>query len=210
MIKIRTWYTFATDVLGYLNPIYRLALGMTRETTSKKLQESKRFLICPKDTRRHQKKIFKSIYHSLYDAKDQIVLPDDNFKIQSYGKIVASYVITLQDVADIEFIKALGPFSLWTIDHILDYTKGKNILQYGVKAGTVSIFLIRIFELKEEIIIHRPTEAGVSNQFFNTFIPSSDILKNCKPVIPDEEFNEIMSSIEYIYSLYSSLKKKNP
>lgn len=182
---------------------------MTRETTSKRLQESKKFLICPKDTRRHQKKIFKSIYHSLYDTKDQIILPNDKLKIQSYGKIITSFIITPQDVADIEFIKAIGPFSLWTIDHILDYTKGKQVSQFGVNTGSVSIFLIRIFELKEEIIIHRPTEAGVSNQFFNTPIPSSAILKNCKPVIPDEEFNEILSSIEYIYSLYSSLKKKN-
>ena len=209
MIEIRTWYTFATDVLGYLNPIYRLALGMTRETTAKRLQESGKFLICPKDTRRHQKKIFKSIYHPLYDTIDKIVLPNDKFKIQAYGKIAISFIITPQNDADIEFLKALGPFSLWTIDHILNYTKGKNNLQYGVKAGTISIFIIRVFELREEIVIHRPTGAGISNQFFNIFIPSSDILKDCKPVIPDEEFDEILSSIEYIYSLYSALKKKN-
>lgn len=41
----------------------------------------------------------ESIYHSLYDTKDQIVLPNDKFKIQAYGKIVASFVITPQDVA---------------------------------------------------------------------------------------------------------------
>ncbi len=45
-------------------------------------------------------------------------------------------------------MKALCPFSLWTIDHNLDYIKSKNVSQFEVKTGSISIFLIRVIELR--------------------------------------------------------------
>lgn len=208
MVEIRTWYTYATEVLGYLNPKYKLVIGITRESTCEKLREVPYFLICPKHTTRHKKDIFKSIYHSLYDQIDSIVLPKGHFLVQSYGKILDSFVIKLEDVSDYNFLRALGPFTTWTLNHLEDYTKGKNILQEGVKVGTIAIFIMRVYNLKENILIDRPPQQSVSNQFFNWEIEDESILDFGYPVVPEEEFNEIISSIKYIYSLYKAMKSK--
>lgn len=206
MIDVRTWYTYATEVLGYLDPRYKLVIGITRESTCEKLKEVPYFLICPKHTTRHKKDIFKSIYHSLYDQIDSIVLPKGHFLVQSYGKILESFVIQLEDDSDYNFLKALGPFTTWTIKHLEDYTIGKNIMQDGVKVGTISIFIMRVYKLLENILIQRLPQQSVSNQFFNWEIENEDSLDFRSPVVPEEEFNEIRSSINYIYSLYLALK----
>ena len=206
MVEIRTWYTYATEVLGYLNPKYKLAIGITRESTSEKLEEVPYFLICPKHTKRHKKDIFKSIYHSLYDQIDSIVLPKGHFLVQSYGKIIDSFVIKLEDESDYNFLRALGPFTLWTLKHLEDYTKGKNIMQEGVKVGNIAIFIMRVYNLEENILIDRPPQQSVSNQYFNWEIEDEFILDFESPIVPEEEFNEIISSIKYIYSLYIAMK----
>lgn len=206
MINIRTWYTYATDVLGYMNPKYKLVLGITRESTCEKLSESPYFLLCPKDTTRHKREIFKSIYHGLYEMKNSIVLPDDYFLIKSYGNIVESYVIHPQQESDTEFLKALGPFSTWTIEHLMNYTVGRNIEQEGVRFGSIAIFVLRVYFLPETIVYHRPAQEHVSNQYFNIELEDDSVFNFENPVVPNEEFNEILSSIKYIYSLYLALK----
>ena len=206
MVEIRTWYTYATDVLGYMNPSYKLTLGITRESTCEKLKEVDRFLICPKDTIRHRREIFKSIYEPLYDQKNNIILPEDHFLIQACGEIVDSFIISLNDDLDINFIKALGPFVSWTVDHIVDYTLGKNVMQEGVSAGSIAIFILRVYKLQEYVLHHRPAIQSVSNQYFNIEIEDDDFVKRAIPILPDEEFNEILSSVKYVYSLYSANK----
>ena len=206
MVEIRTWYTYATEVLGFLNPKYKLVIGITRESTCEKLDEVPYFLICPKHTTRHKKDIFKSIYHSLYNQIDSIVLPKGHFLVQSYGKIVDSFVIRLEDESDYNFLRALGPFTMWTLKHLEDYTRGKNIMQEGVKVGTIAIFIMRVYNLEENILIDRPPQQSVSNQYFNIELEDDSIFDYKHPVVPDEEFNESFSSIKYIYSMYQALK----
>ena len=206
MVEVRTWYTYATEILGYLDPRYKLVIGITRESTCEKLKEVPYFLICPKHTTRHKKDIFKSIYHSLYDQIDSIVLPKGHFLVQCYGKIIDSFVIKLEDESDYNFLRALGPFTMWTLKHLEDYTKGKNIMQEGVKVGTIAIFIMRVYKLPGNILIQRPPQQSVSNQFFNWEIEKEEILDFKSPIVPEEEFNEIRSSIKYIHSLYLTLK----
>ena len=206
MVDVRTWYTYATEVLGYLNAKYKLVIGITRESTCEKLREVPYFLICPKHTTRHKKNIFKSIYHSLYDQLDSIVSPKGHFLVQSYGKIVDSFVIQLEEKSDYDFLRALGPFTTWTLKHLEDYTIGKNIIQDGVKVGTISIFILRVYKLHEDILIIRPPQQSVSNQFFNWKIEDDFVIDFKNPIVPEEEFNEIKSSINYIHSLYLALK----
>ncbi len=206
MVEIRTWYTYATEVLGYLNPKYKLVIGITRESTCEKLKEFPYFLICPKHTTRHKKDIFKSIYHSLYDHIDSIVLPGGHFLVQSYGKIIYSFVIRLEDESDYHFLRALGPFTMWTLKHLENYTKGKNVMQDGVKVGTIAIFVMRVFNLEENILINRPPQQSVSNQYFNWELENEDILDFGSPIVPEEEFKEIINSIKYIHSLYIATK----
>lgn len=205
MPEIRVWYTYATDVLGYMEPMYKLVLGITRKSTCYKLKESNRFLICPKDTTRHRIKNFKSIYHKLYYKKDTIILPDNQFKIQTCGEIIEDFTIKLDHKEDIDFIKALGPFSPWTLKHIIDYTSGKKVYQEGMKFGTITVSVLRIYLLKESFSIYREVKPRVANQYFNIKI-EENILEGCTPIIPNEEFDEILNSIKYIYSLYSTLK----
>ena len=131
------------------------------------LKEVPYFLICPKHTTRHKKDIFKSIYHSLYDKIDSVVLPEGHFLVQSYGKILDSIVIELDDESDYNFLKALGPFTTWTLKHLEDYTLGKNIMQDGVRVGTISNFVLRAYRLPKNILIKCPPQQSVSNQFFN-------------------------------------------
>ena len=206
MIEIRTWYTYATDVLGYLNPKYKLVIGITRESTCEKLSEVSYFLICPKDTTRHKKDIFKSIYSSMYEKKKEIVLPDDHFLIKCYGKIIDSFIIKPETDSDWDFLKVLGPFTTWTIDHLTNYTIGKNIAQDGVKFGTLAIFILRVYQLDNYILYHRPVKQSVSNQYFNIEVDDDSIFDYKHPVVHDEEFNELFSSIKYIYSMYQALK----
>ena len=92
---------------------------------------------------------------------------------------------------------------MWTLKHLEDYTKGKNIMQDGVKVGTIAIFIMRVYSLEENILIDRPPQQSVSNQFFNWEIENEEILDFRSPVVPEEEFNEIRSSI--IPSKLSSL-----
>ena len=206
MIDVRTWYTYATEVLGYLNPKYKLVIGITRKSTCEKLKEVPYFLICPKHTKRHKKNIFKSIYHPLYDQIESIVLPEGHFLVQGYGKIIDSFVLKLEDEPDYNFLRALGPFTTWTLKHLEDYTFGKSSQQDGVKVGTISIFILRVYKLSENISIIRPPQQRVSNQFFNWEIEDDYTIDFEKPVVPDEEFNEIKFSIKYLYSLYLTMK----
>lgn len=170
------------------------------------LKEVPYFLICPKHTTRHKKDIFKSIYHSLYDKIDSVVLPEGHFLVQSYGKILDSIVIELDDESDYNFLKALGPFTTWTLNHLEDYTIGKNIMQDGLRVGTISIFVLRVYRLPKNILIKRPPQQSVSNQFFNWDVEDDEVFDFKNPVVPEEEFNEILSSIKYIYSLYIAMK----
>jgi len=87
-----------------------------------------------------------------------------------------------------------------------DYTKGKNIMQEGVKVGTIAIFIMRVYNLKENLLIDRPPQQSVSNQYFNWEIEDEFIPDFGNPIVPEEEFNEIISSIKYIYSLYIAMK----
>lgn len=122
------------------------------------LKEVPYFLICPKHTTRHKKDIFKSIYYSLYDKIDSVVLLEGLFLVQSYGKILNSIVIELDDESDYNFLKASGPFTIWTINHLEDYPLGKNIMQDGVRVRTISIFVLRVYRLPKNILIKRPPQ----------------------------------------------------
>ncbi len=205
MTSIRTWYTYATDVLGYKDPIYKLILGVTRESTCEKLRKAGRFLICPKDTTRHTIKNFKSLYHTLYHKKNTIVLPNNMFKIQLCGKIVDSFTVNVENQVDIDFIKALGSFIPWTFKHIMEYTSGKKVYQEGMKFGTISICVLRIFKLSEDFTYYRESKPRVANQFFN-IERGDEILYNCTPILSDETFNELFNSIKYLHDFYSILK----
>lgn len=112
----------------------------------------------------------------------------------------------MEDESDYNFLRALGPFTMWTLKHLEDYTKGKNIMQEGVKVGTIAIFIMRVYNLKENLLIDRPPQQSVSNQYFNWEIEDEFIPDFGNPIVPEEEFNEIISSIKYIYSLYIAMK----
>lgn len=207
MVKIRTWYTYATDVLGYMNPKFKLVLGITRESTCRKLEEVDKFLICPKDTTRHKIKNFKTIYHPLYERKSEIVLPNNYFYINSCGKIVYSFILEPKSEEDINLLKALGPFIPWTIKHILEYASGKKVYQKNMKFGTIAIFILKVFKLENSFKYYREVKPRVSNQYFN--VDGVNILKNCAPIIPNDKFNEILYSIKYIHSEYLVLNENN-
>ena len=80
-------------------------------------------------------------------------------------------------------------------------------MQEGVILGSIAIFIIRVYHLSDNILHYRPAIQGVSNQYFNITIDDLTYFDEERPIVPDEEFNEIYSSIKYIFSLYSALKQ---
>jgi len=202
MFTVRCWYTYATNVLGYSNPKYKLVLGITRPSTCIKLIEAKRFLLCPKDTTRHNIENIKESYHSLYHNKGKIVLPEDKFLINLCGEIAFSFNLEPKEKKEIQLLKALGPFTPWTLQHIIEYTSGKKVYQEGMKFGKISIFIVKVFKLAESLIIFREVKPRVANQYFNIEIDSEEILKNVIPIIPEIEFHEILLCIKSIYSKF--------
>ncbi|MHA1249041.1 MAG: hypothetical protein ACTSRP_03525 [Candidatus Helarchaeota archaeon] len=200
MMKVRTWYVYATDVLGYLDPKFKLIVGIARKSTYLKLKEVEKFFLCPKDTTRHKINIYKSIYHPLYYRKNELVLPRNKVKINSCGKVVRGFILNPENERDLKFIKILGPFIQWTLKHIIEYAKGIKVYQEGMKFGEIAVFILRVYRLNLPFIYYREIKPRVSNQFFNIEITNENILNDIYPIIPDEEFKELLFLIDKLHS----------
>lgn len=154
------------------------ALGQGKQTILIRTYDTslKEFLLYPTISYSNDKNVLNSFKKEYKNFSKENLLPDmveDECAIKYYAKVVK----VLKNSPTLNFF---DDYHIWENSHVKDYVKRKQYF----------IWILRVYELEEPVFLKRSKGIRYSN------VDREVSLENLKPVISDEEFEEIFNNLK--------------